>query len=165
MVSAYPIIAIDLIDSKLEMASQFGATHVLNSSATNDLDGAIRAVAGSAGPDVVIDTTGSARVIEQAYELTHASGKTILVGVPKKGDNASIYTLPLHFNKILKGSHGGDSLPQVDIPNYVRLVEAGKLKVDALVSHEFCLDQLNSAILQVQSRDARRVLVSMKSQL
>ena len=162
MVSAYPIIAVDLLDSKLEMARQFGATHVFNSSTTNDLDGAIREVAGSAGPDVVIDTTGNARVIEQAYELTHADGKTILVGVPGKGDNVSIYTLPLHFNKILKGSHGGDSAPQIDIPNYVRLVEAGKLKVAALASHEFCLEQINEAVSQVQSGDARRVLVGME---
>jgi len=45
-------------------------------------------------------------VIELADDLTHPDGKTILVGVPKKGDNVSIYTLPIHFNKVLTGSHG-----------------------------------------------------------
>ena len=161
MVSAYPIIAVDLLDAKLEVARQFGATHVCNSRSTNDVDGWIREVTGLAGPDVVIDTTGVARVIEQAYELTHADGKTILVGVPRQGDNASIYTLPLHFNKIFKGSHGGESMPHIDIPNYVRLAKSGRLDLDMLVSHEFCLDQLNAAICQVQSGDARRVLVNM----
>ena len=163
MVSAYPIIAVDLIDSKLEMARQFGATHAFNSRAMNDVDEAIREVTGSAGPDVVIDTTGIARVIEQAYELTHPDGKTVLVGVPKRGENASIYTLPLHFNKVFRGSHGGDSRPQIDIPNYVRLAQAGRLQLDTLISHEFCLDQLNDAILQVQCGDAHRVLLSMKA--
>lgn len=163
MVSTYPIVAIDVLDSKLEMASQFGATHVFNSRSVKDLDSEIYKIVGSQGPDAVIDTTGIARVIEQAYELTNPDGKTILVGVPRRGDNASLYTLPLHFNKILKGSHGGDSLPQVDIPNYVRLMKAGRLQLDALISHEFCLDQMNAAVSQVQSGDARRVLVNMNS--
>ena len=57
--------------------------------------------------DVVIETTGNSRVIETAYELTKSDGKTILVGVPKKGDNISIYSLPLHFKKVLTGSEGG----------------------------------------------------------
>ena len=111
---------------------------------------------------MVIDTTGSARVIEQAYELTHPAGKTILVGVPRKGDNASLYTLPLHFKKILKGSHGGDSDPQVDIPNYVRLANADRLNLQDLISHDFCLDQLNTAISLVQSGNALRVLIDME---
>jgi len=162
MVSAYPVIAVDLLDSKLEMATHFGATHVFNSSTMDDLNDVIREVAGSAGPDVVIDTTGSARVIEQAYELTHPAGKTILVGVPRKGDNASLYTLPLHFKKILKGSHGGDSDPQVDIPNYVRLANADRLNLQDLISHDFCLDQLNAAISLVQSGNALRVLIDME---
>ena len=161
MVSAYPIIAVDLLDTKLDMARRFGATHVCNSRSTNDVDGWIRDIAGVAGPDVVIDTTGVTRVIEQAYELTNASGKTILVGVPRKGDNASIYTLPLHFNKILKGSHGGDSLPQIDIPNYVRLAKSGRLDLDKLVSHEFCLEQMNDAISQVKQGNAHRVIIQM----
>ena len=45
---------------------------------------------GSQGADVVIETTGNARVIEQAYELTQPDGKTILVGVPKKGENIKL---------------------------------------------------------------------------
>jgi S-(hydroxymethyl)glutathione dehydrogenase/alcohol dehydrogenase len=116
---------------------------------------------GEGGADVVVDTTGNARVIEQAYDLTHADGKTILVGVPKKGDNISIYSLPLHFKKILTGSHGGGAEPHVDIPRYVRLVQAGKFKLDGLVTHEFKLAEINEAIAVVRSGDAGRVLVAM----
>jgi hypothetical protein len=94
---------------------------------------------------VVVDTTGRARVIELAYELTHADGKTILVGVPRKGDNISIYSLPLHFRKVLTGSHGGSAEPHVDIPRYVRLMRAGKMTLDGLVTHEFPLDRVNEA--------------------
>ena len=101
MVSANPIIAIDLFDKKLDMAKRFGATHCLNSQNTQDYLAQIHKIVGEKGADVVIDTTGKARVIETAYELTHPDGKTILVGVPRKGDNISIYSLPLHFKKIL----------------------------------------------------------------
>jgi S-(hydroxymethyl)glutathione dehydrogenase / alcohol dehydrogenase len=164
MVSAYPIIGIDIVEQKLEMAKRFGANHVFNSPNTADLAGDIRKVVGPAGADVVIETTGNPRVIELAYDLTHPDGKTILVGVPKKGDNVSIYTLPIHFNKILKGSHGGNALPHVDIPRYIRLVEAGKLKLDGLITHEFKLDNVNEAIQMMRSGEAGRVLVSMAQQ-
>ena len=113
-----------------------------------------------AGADVVIDTTGNTKVIEQAYELTHPDGKTILVGVPRKGEHVSIYTLPLHFKKVLTGSHGGSAEPHRDIPAYLRLVQAKKLSLDGLITHEFSLDEINKAIILVRSGEAVRVLVA-----
>jgi S-(hydroxymethyl)glutathione dehydrogenase/alcohol dehydrogenase len=161
MVSAYPVIAIDIVDSKLEMARRFGATYCFNSKNVEDLRGEIRNILNNNDPDVVIDTTGNSRVIEQAYEMTHPDGKTILVGVPKKGDNVCIYTLPIHFNKILKGSHGGSCVPHIDIPRYIRLVRADKMTLNGLITHEFSLEQINDAINLMMSGEAGRVLVSM----
>jgi S-(hydroxymethyl)glutathione dehydrogenase/alcohol dehydrogenase len=161
MVSAHPIIGIDLYDRKLEMARRFGATHCFNSKSTPDLGAEIQKIVGLDGADVAIDTTGNARVIEMAYELTHPDGKTVLVGVPRKGDNVSIYTLPLHFKKVLTGSHGGSAEPHIDIPRYIRLYNAGKLKLDDLITHEFSLDQINEAIEVVRSGEAGRVLLVM----
>jgi S-(hydroxymethyl)glutathione dehydrogenase/alcohol dehydrogenase len=161
MVSAHPIIALDVVDSKLEWARRFGATHTVNSKTIADVATEIRNVVGAAGADVVVDTTGRARVIELAYELTHADGKTILVGVPRKGDNISIYSLPLHFKKVLTGSHGGSADPHIDIPRYIRLMRAGKMTLDGLVTHEFSLDQVNEAIATVRRGEAGRVLLKM----
>lgn len=161
MVSAHPIVAVDVVDSKVEWTRKFGATHAFNAKTTGDLAAKIRAVVGAAGSDVVIDTTGSASVIEMAYDLTHPDGKTILVGVPRKGDNVSIYTLPLHFKKVLTGSHGGSSEPHIDIPRYVRLMRAGKMTLDGLVTHEFPLDRVNDAIATVRRGEAGRVLLKM----
>ena len=159
LVSAHPIVAIDVVDAKLDMARRFGATHCINSRTTPDVDKAVRDIVGGAGADVIVETTGIARVIEQAYGLTHADGRTILVGVPRKGDNISIYSLPLHFKKILKGSHGGDAEPHHDIPRYVRLVKAGKLELDGLITHDFPLARINEAIRLVRSGEAGRVIV------
>ncbi len=161
MVSANPIVAIDVVDSKLAWARRFGATDAFNSATTPDIAQQIRRIVGPLGADVVVDTTGRARVIELAYELTHPDGKTILVGVPRKGDNISIYSLPLHFNKVLTGSHGGSAKPHIDIPRYVRLLKAGKLTLDGLVTHEFPLDEVNEAIATVRRGEAGRVLLRM----
>lgn len=162
LVSAYPIIAIDIHDSKLALARELGATHAFNALTEPNLAEAILAAAGRSGVDVAIETTGNTRVIEQAYELTQPSGKTILVGVPKAGDNASIHTLPLHFNKILKGSHGGDAMPHIDIPKYVKLTYAGKLNLATLATHEFALNQVNIAMATMLAGRSARTLLQLK---
>jgi S-(hydroxymethyl)glutathione dehydrogenase/alcohol dehydrogenase len=162
MVSAYPIVAVDIVPKKLDMAERFGASHCINPKTTADLDKAIRDIVGPLGADVIVETTGTPRMIETAYELTQAKGKIILVGVPRKGDNVSIYSLPLHFKKVLTGSEGGEAEPHNDIPRYVRLVQAGRLKLDGLITHEFPLEQINDAIALVRSGEAGRVLVSME---
>ncbi|MDM8542425.1 zinc-binding dehydrogenase [Desulfococcaceae bacterium HSG9] len=161
MTSAFPIIAVDIYDSKLEMAKSFGATHLINSNKIDPTD-EICKILGVQGADVVIDNTGDVNVIASAYKLTQPQGRTVLVGVPKIGNNASLYTLPLHFGKILTGSHGGESLPSVDIPKYIRLYEAGKLKLDELITDRFTLDEVNLAIEKMNKGEiAGRCLIEI----
>jgi len=160
MVSAHPVIGVDVFDSKVEMGLRFGATTCFNSEST-DVQEEVRQIVGAKGADVVIDTTGNARVIEQAYELTHPDGRTILVGVPRKGDKVSIYTLPLHFKKVLTGSHGGNAEPHLDIPRIVKLWRAGKVSFDGLVTHRFALDRVNEAIDTARAGAAGRCLLVM----
>ena len=159
LAGAYPIVAVDLLDSKLEMAKARGATHVLNAATTADIAEEIRRVVGEGGPDKVIETTGAKSVIELAYELTHADGTCVLVGVPS--EKVTIYTLPIHFNKVLTGSHGGDAAPHLDIPRLVRLIKAGRLSFDGLITHEFSLDDINAALDVVRGGDAGRVLINV----
>ncbi len=161
MVSANPIIAVDLFDKKLDMAKRFGATHCFNTKDNKEYLAEIRKIVGEKGADVVIDTTGNSRVIEVAYELTHPDGKTILVGVPRKGDNVSIYTLPLHFKKVLKGSHGGSIQPNLEIPRYIDLMKRGKMTLDGLITDEFSLDQINVALDKIRSGQSGRVVIKL----
>jgi len=157
LAGANPIVAVDLVDSKLAMAKDRGATHCLNATAVSDMDAEIRKIVGAKGPDKVIETTGAKSVIELAYNLTHADGTCVLVGVPS--EKVSIYTLPIHFNKVLTGSHGGDAVPHVDIPRLIRLIEAGRLSFEGLITHEFPLDEINAALDVVRSGTAGRVLL------
>lgn len=159
MVSAHPIIGVDLIQSKIEMSQSFGLTHgVIGSKETTN---AIRDIVGQLGADVVIETTGNSKIIEQAYELTNADGKTILVGVPTVGDNISIYSLPLHFRKVLSGSHGGDSIPDLEIPRYLRLIEANKMTLEGIITHEFRLDNINDALRLFRTGEAGRIIINL----
>ena len=98
-------------------------------------------------------------MIELAYNLTNADGTCVLVGVPS--EKVTIYTLPIHFNKVLTGSHGGDAVPQIDIPRLIRLNKAGRLSFDGLITHEFPLDEINTALDLVRSGAAGRVLLQV----
>jgi S-(hydroxymethyl)glutathione dehydrogenase/alcohol dehydrogenase len=159
LAGAYPIVAVDLIDAKLEMAKSRGATHTLNPSKVGDVDAAIREIVGKGGPDKVIETTGAKSVIELAYNLTHADGTCVLVGVPS--EKVTIYTLPIHFNKVLTGSHGGDARPHIDIPRLITLARAGRFSLDGIITHEFPLDKINEALDVVRSGAAGRVLLKV----
>src|SRR5437588_619414 len=141
---AHPIVAVDIVDSKLAMARERGATHCLNPTKVADIADEIRKIVGAKGPDKVIETTGVKSVIEIAYDLTHPDGTCVLVGVPH--EKVTIYTLPIHFNKILTGSHGGSALPHIDIPRIIRLAQAGRISFDGIITHEFPLEDINSAL-------------------
>jgi S-(hydroxymethyl)glutathione dehydrogenase / alcohol dehydrogenase len=150
---------VDILDSKLEMARKFGATHTINSAKGGDVAAEIRQIVGAKGPDKVIETTGVKAVIELAYDLTHADGTCVLVGVP--AEKVTIYTLPIHFNKVLTGSHGGDAVPQIDIPRIVRLHEAGRISFAGLITHEFALGEVNAALDVMRGGSAGRVLLNI----
>ena len=145
MVSAWPIVACDRFDNRLELARRVGATHVLRAG-DGDLVEQVREIVGPAGADLVVEHTGDVAMIRAAWQLTQPQGRTLLVGVPQRGQEASIDTLPLHFGKVLTGSHGGASRPDVEIPRYVKLHRAGRLDLAALVTDRFPLEDVNRAI-------------------
>ena len=161
MVTAHPIVAIDLYDGKLELARQMGATHVINSS-SGDTRQAILNIVGNAGADVFIDNTGQPAIIEMGYQITKPQGRVTLVGVPRNSCNINIYSLPLHFGKELSGSHGGEATPQNDIPRYQNLYRAKRIKLQELITDYYPLDQINTAIEAMKSGTTNgRCLIKM----
>jgi S-(hydroxymethyl)glutathione dehydrogenase/alcohol dehydrogenase len=146
LVNAHPIVVVDPVDAKRDAVY---------------LRGGQPWPLGHDYFDVVIDTTGKSKVIEDAYRYTAPHGRTILVGVPRHDNPITIHSLPLHFGKVLTGSHGGAAKPHEDIPRLAKLVRAGKLNLDGLITHEYALDCINEALDMVRSGDAGRVLVRM----
>ncbi len=145
MSGAWPIVAIDQHQAKLDLAKQLGATHTLLEG-RDDVAAAIREILGAGGADVIVENTGNPRVIERAYDLTAREGRLVLVGVPRESENISIHSLPLHFGKLITGSHGGGAQPAVDIPRYVRLAQTGRLDLASLITHRFGFGQINDVI-------------------
>jgi S-(hydroxymethyl)glutathione dehydrogenase/alcohol dehydrogenase len=160
MVSADPIIAIDIYDHKLALAAEFGATHRINSS-RSDVREEVRKIVGPPGVDVFVENTGNVRLIEQAYELTGPKGRTILVGVPRHDQDISIHSLPLHHGKVLIGCEGGDTDPAVEIPRYLRLYQRGKLQLDKVITHRYPLAEINAGLERVRSGEVGRAVLMM----
>lgn len=163
LMGAYPIVAVDLFDSKLKLATQLGADYVF-SGHQPDLEAVLRQVCGASGAEHIIDNTGRSKLIEMAYRLSAKNGKILLVGVPAPQDKVSLDTLPIHFGKSLMGSHGGRALPAEDIPRYLRLQEAGRLDFGPLISEVIELDQINQALDNLRlGKIASRSLIRMYS--
>ena len=157
---AHPVIAVDLHDNRLALARMMGATHTVNA-ASEDAATRIREIAGGS-VDVFVDNTGQPALIQLGYQLTGPQGRVTLVGVPRKGNDISIYSLPLHFGKVLSGSHGGEAVPERDIPRYHALFRAGRIKLRELITDRYTLADVNEAIQGMRDgRVAGRCLIRM----
>lgn len=158
---AHPIIAVDLHDNRLALAREMGATHLVNSK-REDAAARIREIA-AGGVDAFIDNTGQPAIIQMGYQLTGPRGRVTLVGVPRKGNDISIHSLPLHFGKVLSGSHGGEAEPGEDIPRFHALFRAGRIRLRELVTERFGLEEINTAIERMRDgRLAGRCLVRLQ---
>ena len=158
LAGAYPIIAVDIQDHKLQVATKFGATHSVNS-AKEDFAEAILRILSQARPDVIVDGTGNPQVLEKAFGLVSPVGRCIGMGVMPHDRKIAINTLPLHLGKTLRGSHGGESLPADDIPRLVRMMQAGVFDPRGFVSHRVTLPEVNDAIAQMRSGEVIHCMI------
>jgi len=158
LVSGYPIIAVDLYDGRLKLAKKFGATHLINSAKT-DFVKEIKSIIGDR-LNVFVDNTGSPEIIEIGYQLINNEGRLVLVGVPQKGKNINIFSLPLHFGKKISGSFGGECNPQKDIPRYLNLMSKGKFSLEGIITERYPLEDINIAISRIRDGSAvGRILI------
>jgi Zn-dependent alcohol dehydrogenase len=160
LVSAHPIIAVDLLASKRASALRFGATHAIDPLA-GDPVAAVRALLPE-GADYTFEAIGEPRVEAQAFAATATGGATVLIGQPAAGVTAAfpVYDLT-QFEHTILGTHIGGANPPLDIPRLARLLAAGKLDLAPLVTHRFGLEQINDAIATVASGGAGRVIVDL----
>jgi Zn-dependent alcohol dehydrogenase len=153
------ITVVDIHSMKLSKAQELGATKTLMFQNKHEALTALQAYFGNRSPSVAIDTTGHTDAIEICYEISLSDARVILVGVPRAGNNASIYTLPLHFGKLLKGSEGGQSIPERDIPFLLQLVSNDNLNFDDYPTHSFSLESINEAIVQLKNGSVGRMII------
>jgi S-(hydroxymethyl)mycothiol dehydrogenase len=160
LAGAAKIIAVDLDDRKLETARTLGATHTINSSAVDPVQ-AIRDATGSFGADVVIDAVGRPETWEQAFYARDLAGTVVLVGVPTP--DMKVPELPLIdvFGRggSLKSSWYGDCLPSRDFPMLTDLYQQGRLDLDAFVTEEIGIDDVEAAFEKMHHGDVLRSVV------
>ena len=160
LAGATTIVAVDLDDGKLATASTLGATHTVNSSASDPV-AAIQALTGGHGADVVIDAVGRPETWKQAFYARDLAGTLVLVGVPTP--DMEVPRLPLldlfSHGGSLKSSWYGDCLPSRDFPTLIDLYLQGRLPLDAFVSETLGIDDVEEAFTQMGRGDVLRSVV------
>lgn len=154
------IVAVDTADAKLEMARQFGATHVLNAKSEENVVKALRKLTGG-GADYAFECVGHGEVAAQAYGALRKGGTAVVVGVASQKDNTTVRTASLTFEeKTLTGSYFGSARPREDFPRLLALYRARRLKLDELITRTYRIDEAPQAFADLAAgRNARGVIV------
>lgn len=158
LVGAGMVIAVDVLDGKLEYAQEFGATHKVNASRENAA-ARIRDLSGG-GVDFAFEAIGLAATVEQALECIRPGGRAVVVGMAPVDHRASIdpYRL-VREQKTLMGVGYGKARQRIDIPRMVDLYRSGKLDLDRLISHRYSLDEINEGVDKLDRGEAARGVV------
>jgi S-(hydroxymethyl)glutathione dehydrogenase / alcohol dehydrogenase len=160
LVGAHPIIVADVVDSKLEMAMEFGGTHVVNAR-THDLVEAVRELTRGEGVDFSFEAIGNPTAMSQAFQSLRRGGVATAVGIAPVGTEMTVNAGELVYQeKTLKGSYYGSTRPQTDMPRLLQLHRAGRLPIDRLISRRYPLDRVNEAYDALLAGEvARSVLI------
>ncbi len=153
------IIAIDLLDAKLEYAREFGATHTINSS-REDPVAAVQRLTGGFGADYAFEVIGIASTIRQSYDMVRKGGTAIVVGVAREDEEVS-FSAPtlMRSGKRLLGCNYGSTRPHVDFPRIIDLFMEGRIKLRELISRRFALDDVNEAFRALHAGEVARGVI------
>ena len=150
-----------MFDTKLKMAEQFGATHLIKAD-DGDPVAAVMGLTEGRGADVSFEVIGLGPTIEQSINMTRNGGEAILVGVPRMDVmlNLNAAFTFLYLAKTVKGCWYGSSNVREDVPKLIQLYKEGKLMLEELVSREIGVDGVNEAFTAMQSGEVARSLIT-----
>ncbi len=152
------IIAVDVLDNKLQAASEFGATHTINALHKNAVTEVTSICNG--GVDYVFVTAGRSDAFSQSIDMLHKYGTSVILGMPPDDDRMfSVDSHLLTTGRKVIGSKLGDTCIKDDIPNLINLYQKGKLKLDELVSNTYPLNDINRAIETAERGEALRNVI------
>lgn len=155
---ANPIIAVDLLDTKLGSARSFGATHGINPR-SSDVASAVKELT-AGGADHVLVTVGDARAMEMALDLVRRGGNLVVVGMPPADATIPLSVLAtVSQSRRILGSVMGSTRLSIDVPRLIGLYQAKRLKLDELVTARYPFDEINEAIDSSERGEAIRNLV------
>jgi S-(hydroxymethyl)glutathione dehydrogenase/alcohol dehydrogenase len=152
-------VACDLLDTKLEFAREFGATHVVNGSKTNVVD-YVKSLTAGRGADYAFDAIGGEATTLQVLDAIRNGGTAVIVGQAASAVRAPISPFNLTVQeKTLKGTSYGSVQPHLDFPWLVDLYLQRRLKIDELVSRTYRLEEINEGFAALRSGQVARGVV------
>ena len=155
---AAEIVAVDLVDSKLEQALGFGATHAVK---PDELGSVSQAITGGDGFDYALEAIGNPRTMRAAYDAIRRGGTATIVGVGKLDEVVSFSAFELFYSeKTLKGSFYGSADVRSDFDRMLRLWKAGRLDLEGMISRRIGLDDINDAFRQMEAGTVIRQVIS-----
>lgn len=154
-----PLIAVDIENHKLELAKEFGATHVIDSTLQNPVDSVFEITNGT-GVDYAVEAAGLATTIEQAFQtIRKGGGLCVFAGHPSFNSRISLDPFDLICGKQIRGSWGGGSKPDRDVSRFARLYEQGKLPLEKLVGRRYSIEGINRALNDLSNGQVLRPLL------
>jgi len=154
---AQPVIGVDPLESKLELARSLGADVTI--AAGPDAVARVRELT-AGGSAHVIETVGQAQALADAYAMTARGGTTTTVGLPAPDRLFSVPAVSLVAEeRTVRGSYMGSAVPQRDIPRLIALQRAGRLPIERLLTHRVALDDLNAALDRLADGEGVRQVV------
>jgi S-(hydroxymethyl)mycothiol dehydrogenase len=160
LAGATTIVAVDLDDRKLAIAREFGATHTVNASTGDPVEG-VKAATGGLGADVCIEAVGNPKVLEQAFYARDLAGTVVQVGVPNPTMKMPDIPMIEFFGRggALKPSWYGDCLPSKDFPMLIDLYLQGRLDLDRFVTETIALEGVEEAFHRMERGEVLRSVV------
>ncbi len=155
---AYPIIGVDVLDNKLDLALEFGATHTINPTKQNLQDEVLRLT--GHGVDASIVAVGATIAMEQGLHILAKQGVEVVLGLPGTGQTFPVDpALLMSGERRIVGSRYGSSNPMVEFPKMVDLAMAGRLKIEELVTKRYDLDEADEAFRALAAGEQARGLI------
>jgi len=158
LAGASRVVAVDILQSKLDLARELGATDVVLAGEEGTVEN-VRVATGG-GAHKTIETVGNAQVLADAYAATRRGGVTVTVGLPHPSKMLEIPAVSLVAEeRTLRGSYLGSSVPALDVPRYVELYQRGRLPVEKLLTHKIALGEINAGFDRLARGEAVRQAV------
>jgi NDMA-dependent alcohol dehydrogenase len=154
------IVAVDVSDTKLKTAREFGATHLFNSTEQPTVVKTLRTLT-NGGADYSFECVGRGEIVSQAYGILRKGGTTVVVGVAAPKDTTTIGPMSLTLGeRTLTGSYLGSGQPRQDFDRILSLYRSGKLKLDELITRTYRIDEAPAAFRDlVAGCNARGVIL------
>ncbi|MBS4726762.1 S-(hydroxymethyl)glutathione dehydrogenase/class III alcohol dehydrogenase [Aeromonas veronii] len=154
------IIAIDINESKFELARKLGATDCIN---PNDYDKPIQEVIvelTDGGVDFSFECIGNVKVMRAALECCHKGwGESVIIGVAGAGQEISTRPFQLVTGRVWRGSAFGGVRGRSELPSYVQRYMQGEFRLDDFITHTMALEQINEAFdLMHEGKSIRTVI-------